>query len=264
MRAPDPNQLSSRCPVFAERFLCLSGFSFKERYHQLLLPLRGALLAGGRAQRGHAVLVPGGAGGEVRAAPRVDVFRLGFSPAFGEELATRGLQSTPLPVLQGLLSQRLTTVVLPPDLTDEIQDCMTRVLSAPSRSLLRIRSVELLLLIGGLQEETPRTPVQKVDSVVDYVEAHYGEPLTLSGLAERSRLSPTHLSRAFRERFGVPLFEHINAIRIRKACLLLKRSDLPILEIAFSVGYNNVSFFNRYFRRIMQMTPSEYRKQILQ
>ena len=49
-------------------------------------------------------------------------------------------------------------------------------------------------------------------------------------------------------------------VRIQKSCLLLKRSDMPILDVAYAVGYNNISFFNRYFRKIMKMSPREYRR----
>lgn len=55
------------------------------------------------------------------------------------------------------------------------------------------------------------------------------------------------------------MFEYLNRIRIQKSCLFLKRSSMSIVEIAFSVGYNNLSHFNRYFRRIMGMSPREYR-----
>ena len=60
-------------------------------------------------------------------------------------------------------------------------------------------------------------------------------------------------------KFSAKSFEYINRIRIQKACLMLKRGNLQITEIAFAVGYNNLSFFYRYFSKIMKMTPREYR-----
>jgi AraC-like DNA-binding protein len=58
----------------------------------------------------------------------------------------------------------------------------------------------------------------------------------------------------------MPLFEYINRTRIRKACLLLRQPGLPVTAIALDVGYNSVSFFNRYFRRVMNVSPREYRR----
>ena len=63
-------------------------------------------------------------------------------------------------------------------------------------------------------------------------------------------MSPASFSREFKGLSGSPLFEFINKVRIHKACSLLKHSDASVTAIAMDVGYNNVSFFNRYFRRI--------------
>ena len=116
---------------------------------------------------------------------------------------------------------------------------------------------------GGNIRKTHRDKTgARVDpnEVVALIQATYAENHTLQGLAARYDVNPSYLSRLFREKTGVPLFEYINRIRVQKACVLLKRSDLPILEIALSVGYNNLSFFNRYFRKVMGVPPTEYRR----
>ncbi len=56
------------------------------------------------------------------------------------------------------------------------------------------------------------------------------------------------------------MVESINRARIQKGCQLLKRSQATIVEIAMAVGYNNLSHFNRYFRRIVGMSPRDYRQ----
>jgi AraC-like DNA-binding protein len=139
-----------------------------------------------------------------------------------------------------------------------------RVRSLNHRELLRLQFAQLLVLLGESEKEAaPARPVRparwNVDDVVAYVREHYAERTSLDELAERCGVNPTHLSRSFRQTTGTPLFEFINRIRIQKACGLLKRTDLTVLEIAVSVGYNNVSFFNRYFRKLMRMSPREYR-----
>lgn len=97
-------------------------------------------------------------------------------------------------------------------------------------------------------------------SVIDFIETHYAEQLSLEELAAMMGTSPTHFSRVFRREIGVPLFEFINRTRVRRACALLRRTNLPVTRIAVDVGYNNVSFFNRYFRRVMRLSPREYRR----
>lgn len=102
----------------------------------------------------------------------------------------------------------------------------------------------------------------RLAAVIDYIELNYDDHLDLESLAALMETSPTHLSRIFRKEVGVPLFEYINRTRIRRACSLLRRTGLSVTRIAVDVGYNNVSFFNRYFRRIMRCSPREYRRQV--
>jgi AraC-like DNA-binding protein len=94
---------------------------------------------------------------------------------------------------------------------------------------------------------------------VDYIRDRYAEELSLPDIAAHFGLNPSYLSRLFTRHTGKHLFEYLNTLRIQKSCLLLKRSSMSIVEIAFSVGYNNLSHFNRYFRRVMVMSPREFR-----
>ncbi len=97
-------------------------------------------------------------------------------------------------------------------------------------------------------------------AILDYLKTRYREPLSLQVMAAELGYSPSYLSRYFRKVTGRCLFEDVNARRIAEACALLKESDLTVTEIAFAVGYNNLSFFNRYFRKLMDASPAEYRR----
>jgi AraC-like DNA-binding protein len=101
---------------------------------------------------------------------------------------------------------------------------------------------------------------RRLGAVLDHIELHYDEELSLADLATIMGSSPSYFSRLFRNEVGMPLFEYINRTRIQKACLLLRNPGLPITRIALDVGYNSVSFFNRYFRRVMNVSPREYRR----
>jgi AraC-like DNA-binding protein len=92
-----------------------------------------------------------------------------------------------------------------------------------------------------------------------YVQEHFADPLSLAGIASRFGHNPSYFSRLFHREVGVPLVEYINRVRIQRGCQLLKRSDASIVEVALAVGYNNLSHVNRYFRRVMNMSPREYR-----
>ena len=133
------------------------------------------------------------------------------------------------------------------------------------QAMQRLRLMELLVLLSRCGSPvgavaSPRPEPSRIEEVIAYIRDHSGDELSLAGLASRFGLNPSYLSRAFPRRTGVHLVEYVNRMRIEKSCLLLKRPGMSILEIALWVGYNNVSYFNRYFRRITGMSPREYRK----
>jgi AraC-like DNA-binding protein len=135
-------------------------------------------------------------------------------------------------------------------------------------TMMKLALIELLLLMyrstiaagGGSADGPVRF---RIEDAVAYVENRYSEELSLAGLAKHFGLNPSYFSRLFARHTGMPLFSFVNRLRIQKSCVLLKRSGLSIIEIAFSVGYNNLSHFNRYFRRIMGESPREYRKRAI-
>ena len=152
------------------------------------------------------------------------------------------------------------------------------------RDMVQLKLLEALILTERLDATSPRRSgaagsggftVMSADSggasgsagcsppeIADYIREHYSDQFDLKELAGRCGLNPSYFSRLFKERIGTPVFEYINGIRIEKACGLLKRTEMTIIEIAYSVGYNNVSFFNRYFRKLMDMSPREYRSHV--
>jgi AraC-like DNA-binding protein len=133
------------------------------------------------------------------------------------------------------------------------------------RLMIECRLTELLVLLArtrGPQAERPAAAGSTggLSALISHIEEHYTDEFSLEDLAGRMGLTPAYFSRLFHEKTGKPLFEFINSIRVHKACQLLKRTDLPIIEIAYAVGYNNLSHFNRYFRKLMHVSPREYKQ----
>lgn len=106
----------------------------------------------------------------------------------------------------------------------------------------------------------PPEGVWTVEDARRYVDQRYAERFSVEFFVTRCAMNAADFSRRFKESAGYPLFEYINRQRIRRACALLKSSDEPIIDVALAVGYNNVSFFNRYFSRIMGQNPRTYRR----
>ena len=95
---------------------------------------------------------------------------------------------------------------------------------------------------------------------MDYMQMHYAEPLSLKQLSEISGYSESYYCHSFHDYTGATPFEYLNRIRIVKACELLSTTDKKITDIASLVGFNNISYFNRTFTKVMGATPSAYRR----
>jgi len=137
--------------------------------------------------------------------------------------------------------------------------------------IIRLKVMELVLLLGreGTLGALPpkgstlppkgRAAPFKAETLERLIEERYAERLSLDDLAAHFGLNPAYLSRAFRKESGSTIVEYVNKVRIRKSCLLLKKTESSILDIALCVGYSNLSHFNRFFRRSLGMSPREYR-----
>jgi len=91
--------------------------------------------------------------------------------------------------------------------------------------------------------------------------AHYADHMKLGELAHRAAMSPSYFSYMFKVLMGQPYTQYLNEIRIRKALDLLRLSGLSVMEIAYETGFNNVSHFNRMFRKATGISPLAYRRQ---
>lgn len=90
--------------------------------------------------------------------------------------------------------------------------------------------------------------------------ANYTQEHEVSFYAKKCGVTPAHFSGAIRKASGHSPLAIITGIIVMNAKAQLKSTRLPVKEIAFSLGFNNLSFFNKYFRKHVQMTPQEYRE----
>ena len=101
---------------------------------------------------------------------------------------------------------------------------------------------------------------RQLREIVGYLGEHFTEPLSLPEVASHFGLSPQYFSTFFREIFGRTFTQHINSLRIEQAARLLRETDLPVMEVGFSVGFDNFSYFIKRFRSVYGVSPSHYRK----
>jgi len=99
----------------------------------------------------------------------------------------------------------------------------------------------------------------RLDTVRTFIDQHFREPLSLAKLAKVAGLSPTYLCRAFRAYAGKSLFTYLLDRRIQTAMLRLRQTDDKVIRIAHEVGFNDLSYFNRCFKRQCGSSPRTYR-----
>lgn len=95
--------------------------------------------------------------------------------------------------------------------------------------------------------------------IIDYIEAHLGEEMSITGLAKEVGLSPDHFARCFAASFGQPPHRYVRQRRIELARRMLTLSSRSIAEISSELGFSDQSHFTRVYRQQTGMTPSQTR-----
>lgn len=108
----------------------------------------------------------------------------------------------------------------------------------------------------GGREEKHRS---EIEAALRYIEDNLGEPLTLSRIADHVNFSKNYFSQLFKQSMGENLVDYIARIRINRAKELLLSSDYKVYEIAAEVGFESQHYFNRLFKTLVGVTPTEYR-----
>lgn len=152
-----------------------------------------------------------------------------------------------------------------------VERLISELQSTPNNYQLNVRALLLSLFIE-LQREcsraehkaNPNASIQDhtlaIVPALEYIKRNYMNQFPVESLADLCGLSPTHFRRVFNNTMGVSPLEYLNTIRITKACYLLRSTEDSILNISESVGFHSISSFNRYFGRLVNMSPREYRR----
>ena len=103
-------------------------------------------------------------------------------------------------------------------------------------------------------------PLEKIKTILKYVEEHYADRITIDDMAALTFYSKSHFMKFFRTHMGISFIEYLNDYRLTIAERLLKTSDASILEIAQMSGFDNLSYFNRLFKRKYGQSPGRQRR----
>ncbi len=142
----------------------------------------------------------------------------------------------------------------------------TRVLSAKQHDsvikLLSIFSQHLSMVSNQVvvQKDNAQPPV--ITRAKEYIQEHQSEDLSLGQVARAVNTSTFYFCKMFKKVTGINFTDYLSRVRVEKAKNLLLNPNLRVSEIAFEVGFQSLTHFNRVFKKIVGQSPSEFRTQL--
>lgn len=125
--------------------------------------------------------------------------------------------------------------------------------------LCRSSDYELLASPGYLKHSQLNC-TNRFSKVTAYIMRNFSQDITLKEISSIANMAVTTFCNFFKEHYRVTFVEYLNIVRVGHACKFLSERDENIVEIAYKCGFNNLANFNRQFKKIKNMTPSQYRK----
>ena len=124
-------------------------------------------------------------------------------------------------------------------------------------SYILLEILDMFIERAFCEQKVPDSP--SLQKAVSYVNEHYFEPITLEDIAGYVGLNPTYFSAMFKKQMQVSFSEYLTQRRITQAKVLLKNSNMPIVEVSIAVGFENQSYFSKVFKKHLGMTPKQFR-----
>ncbi|SDJ97045.1 response regulator transcription factor [Sediminibacillus albus] len=116
-------------------------------------------------------------------------------------------------------------------------------------------AVQTMIAVDGSRESSTN-----IQALLQYIEEHYAEPLSLTTLADHFHYNPSYLSSYFSTHLHIGFSDYLNQVRIEKAKAILAAGSVPISRVSEMVGYGEPSYFCKVFKRIEGLSPGRYRK----
>lgn len=101
---------------------------------------------------------------------------------------------------------------------------------------------------------------RRIQVLKEYIDTHYSEEIRMETLSTMVNMTPNALSRFFKQRTNRSISNYINEVRIGQATLLLVSSNCTVVEISYKCGFNTISNFNRTFKAVKGLTPTEFKE----
>jgi len=117
-------------------------------------------------------------------------------------------------------------------------------------------------IYNNLYEQKNRQDFKKdsIDRAIEYMQDHIDQSITVEELSDYLNYSASYLYSIFKEHTGYSPIQYFNHLKIQRASQYLSFTNFSIKEISFELGFNDPFYFSRLFKKMMSISPSEYRK----
>lgn len=128
---------------------------------------------------------------------------------------------------------------------------------------MAVSAPKRLLASPCYYEKFPTAGNKRIDKIISFINSNYTRPLRLDEMAEMANMNSSAFCRFFKEATEKTFLQYVADMRIGYACKLLTIGDMEISQIAVECGFDAISHFNRTFKQLTGMTPTQYRNQIM-
>ncbi|MBP0903200.1 AraC family transcriptional regulator [Mariniflexile gromovii] len=115
-----------------------------------------------------------------------------------------------------------------------------------------------ILSSAGFLDSFQQTDNKKLDKIYEYLFKNFAQPISLNAVADIANMNASAFSRFFKKMHNKTFSKYLNELRIGYACKLLITNKYNVSRVCYESGFNNISNFNRQFKNIMDLTPSQY------
>ncbi len=175
--------------------------------------------------------------------------------------------------IKKLLEQAQRGIHFPKDTASKFDKMLRRLLKQKGFE----RTINLLTILNGLEQsknyhllasksyrpDRQNWTGNRMDRVMHLINSNYRQQVKVENIASEIGMNQSAFCRYFKEKTGKSFISFINEMRIGYACKLLQENNFTVSQIAFESGFNNLSNFNRYFKKTTNQTPIAYRNQFI-
>ncbi|OEH93824.1 response regulator [Bacillus solimangrovi] len=127
------------------------------------------------------------------------------------------------------------------------------------RQLRTETAYQISAILKEFEEKRSERQVDTASKIKEYIHKTYKSELSLEVLAEKMKLSPQYISKIFKDKYGLSYIDYLTQCRIEKAKEYIRQGEKSLKEIALDIGYKDPNYFSRVFKKMCQMSPTDYR-----